>query len=282
MIRSNSLRAIILAALVGLLAYFALSRPAIPGLPGTPRINPPAGLPPSGSPQVGVSPLAGGHERDNRVLGEFDLARIYPDRVLRQGDVKQNLVALTFDDGPDTQFTPQILDALAQKGVRATFFLIGKRLSEAPAVVGRIIAEGHAVGNHTYNHPNVMRFTADEISSEIASAGEALRRFGVRRTDMFRPPYGAVHVSSVESLANSGYRLYLWSVDSLDWRGLNSQQVIDNVVPLVANGSVILMHSAGGPGEDLSGTVQALPVIIDQLRAKGYRFVTLTEMFPVR
>ncbi len=275
MVRGRTLQIVIVAALAGLVACLALLSPGNRG-----PVSPQGGPPRAAREAAMVSDLAGGPERDNRVLGEFDLARIYPDLVLRQGRAGRKTVALTFDDGPDNQYTPQVLDALARKGVKATFFLIGKRLPEAPAVVNRMISEGHAVGNHTFSHPNVVRFTPEEISSEIVRGDEALRRFGVKRSGMFRPPYGAINVSSVEAIAAAGYRLYLWSVDSLDWRGLTAQQVVQNVVPLAADGSVILMHSAGGPGEDLSGTVQALPVIIDQLRAMGFTFATIPEMFP--
>ncbi len=278
MSRTDRLKMAIMAVGIAILAYFTVARPwvAAPPAPGAPSPAPQ----PSPSPQAGISDLAGGRERDNRVLGEFDLARLFPDNVLRQGNVKQKTVALTFDDGPDNHYTPQILDILAQKGVRATFFLIGKRLTEAPQVVRRIIADGHDIGNHTFNHPNITLFTYREIDSELRTADRELERFGVKRSGMFRPPYGAVGVSSVEPLRSSGYKLYLWSVDSLDWRGLTREQVINNVVHYAANGSVVLFHSAGGPGEDLSGTVAALPAIIDDLHAKGFRFVTLREMFP--
>ncbi len=245
-----------------------LRRPANPVQPQQP------------GPEVNVSDLAGGNERDMRILGEFDLARLFPKLVLRQGDVSRKIVALTFDDGPDTVYTPKILDILASKGVPATFFLIGKRLSEAPDIVRRIVAEGHSVGNHTFNHPNMTTYSQDDLNKEVLQTDAALSRLGVKKTDMFRPPYGGIQAGSIETIGKAGYRLYLWSVDSLDWRGLNRQQVLDNVVPYSTNGAVILMHSAGGPGENLSGTVEALPIIIDQLKANGFRFVTLTEMFP--
>lgn len=274
MSRSDRLKIAVFSIAIALLAYFHITRP-----PATVPRRPAPELP-APEAEVGVSSLGGGLERDNRVLGEFDLARVFPNLVLRQGDVKTKTVALTFDDGPDRQYTPKILDVLAQKGVRATFFLIGKRLNDAPEVVRRIVSEGHDVGNHTHTHPNVTAFTGAEIESEIKTADRELEKFGVKKTGMFRPPYGAVGVSSVEHLAGAGYKLYLWSVDSLDWRGLKREQVINNVLPLTANGAVILFHSAGGPGEDLSGTVEALPMIIDELTAKGFRFVTLREMFP--
>ena len=263
-----------LAVGLAILAYAAAARPG-PFARPTPAPKTEQGT-------VGSSELGGGPEKSNRVLGEFDLARLFPEIVLRQGEPRRKTVALTFDDGPDGTFTPRILDVLANKGVKGTFFLVGKRLDEHPEVVRRIVAEGHAVGNHTFSHMNITRFTLKEIEDEVRRADQALSKYGIELRGMFRPPYGAVDVSSAEMLGKAGYRLCLWSVDSLDWRGLNRDQVIGNVVPLVGNGSVVLFHSAGGPGEDLTGTVEALPAIIDDLRAKGYEFVTIPEMFPLQ
>ncbi|MGE5541751.1 MAG: polysaccharide deacetylase family protein [Bacillota bacterium] len=271
MSRSERMRIAIVAVVLAVLAYLSVAGPR--------SGSPPAPTPPLSS-QAGVSGLAGGRERETRVLGEFDLARLFPESVLRQGDVANKTIALTFDDVPDNQYTPQILDILAQKDVKATFFLIGKRVSELPEVTRRIVSEGHDVGNHTFSHPNVTQFSPDIVEKEVRAADRELERFGIRTGGMFRPPYGAVGPTSVEPLKNAGYRLYLWSVDSLDWRGLAGEQVVSNVIPQIANGAVVLFHSAGGPGEDLSGTVRALPSIIDDLRAKGFRFVTLREMFP--
>jgi len=270
---SDKLKMALTAVIVAVLAYYGVAKS---------RTAPPPAPVPSPSKQAAASDLAGGKEKDTRILGEFDLARLYPESVLRQGNPGRKVVALTFDDGPDNQYTPQVLDILAQKGVKATFFLIGKRLAEAPSVVKRIMNDGHDVGNHTFNHPNISHFSHQDVEREVRTADEELRRFGVEAGGMFRPPYGAVAPDSIEPLARSGYRLYLWSVDSLDWRGLNRDQIVGNVIPQVTSGSVILFHSAGGPGEDLTGTVQALPIIIDDLRAKGFTFATLHEMFQAK
>ncbi|MGI6643978.1 MAG: polysaccharide deacetylase family protein [Bacillota bacterium] len=224
--------------------------------------------------------LRGGSERDNRLIGEADLARLYPDLILREARGQDKTVALTFDDGPDRVYTPLVLDVLREKGVRATFFLIGNRIEEYSDVVERIINEGHVVGNHTYTHPEIDKASGSLFKRELSLTEEALARFGLSGSGFFRPPYGAISPSLVEEAGNLGYRVAMWSVDSLDWRGLPKDQVIANVVPLVVPGSVVLQHSAGGPGEDLSGSVEALPEIIDTLRASGYRFVTLAEMFP--
>lgn len=225
--------------------------------------------------------LAGGLERDNRMLGEADLERLFPEVVLRQRKGNEKLVALTFDDGPDDVYTPAILDILKQKQVRATFFTIGNRMEQYPEVTRRIIEEGHLIGNHTYTHPNTGKPMGEQLRIELERTEAVLAKFNVSPSYLFRPPYGALTVPAALEVANMGYRLALWSIDSLDWRGLSKEEVLNNVLPQVTPGCVVLMHSAGGPGEDLSGTVLALPEIIDYLKQQGYTFVTIDEMFPL-
>lgn len=224
------------------------------------------------------SDLAGGSERDNRNIGEEDLERLYPDLVLRRGKGNVRRVALTFDDGPDKVYTPVVLDILKEKGVKATFFLIGKRVQEDPEITRRIADEGHLIGNHTYSHAQ-LKTAGPALEQELSRMEAALGPLGLSGHGLFRPAYGAANPSLVVQASNLGYKIAMWSVDSLDWRGLSSAEVRRNVENHVSPGSVVLQHSAGGPGEDLSGSVAALPDIIDTLKAQGYEFVTMSEMF---
>ncbi len=232
--------------------------------------------------QQGTPPeLAGGLERDNRMLGEADLERLFPEIVLRAGKGNEKLIALTFDDGPDDIYTPAVLDVLKEKQVRATFFLIGNRIEHFPEVTRRIVEEGHLIGNHTYSHPNTGKPLGEQLRTELERTEAALAAFNVSPSYLFRPPYGALTAPAAVEVANMGYRLALWSIDSLDWRGLTKEEVLNNIIPQIAPGRVILQHSAGGPGEDLSGSVLALPEIIDHLKQQGYTFVSMDELFPV-
>ena len=227
---------------------------------------------------VQPSKLAGGSERDTRNIGELDLERLYPNIILRTGKNVGKLVCLTFDDGPDKTYTPTVLDILKEKDVKATFFLIGKRVQEDPAIVKRIAEEGHLIGNHTYSHADLDK-ASPEVEQELSKMEATLKPLGLSGNALFRPAYGAANPSLVEQVSNLGYKIAMWSVDSLDWRGLSSAEVFRNVNNNIVPGAVILQHSAGGPGEDLSGSVAALPQIIDDLQARGYRFVTMSEMF---
>ena len=227
---------------------------------------------------VQPSKLAGGPERDTRNIGEQDLERLYPNIILRTGKNVGKLVSLTFDDGPDSTYTPAVLDVLKQKDVKATFFLIGKRVEENPQIAKRIAEEGHLVGNHTYSHANLDK-ASPEVAQELSKAETAFKAQGLSGNGLFRPAYGAANPSLIEQVSNLGYKVAMWSVDTLDWRGLSAAEVFRNVESAMTPGAVILQHSAGGPGEDLSGSVSALPQIIDTLQGQGYRFVTVSEMF---
>lgn len=225
-------------------------------------------------------PLAGGVEQDNRFLGEADLERLYPEIVLRQRKGMEKVVALTFDDGPDNTYTPAVLDVLKSRQVRATFFLVGNRIEEYPETTKRIINEGHLIGNHTYAHPNTGKPMGAQLRTEIEKMEATLKPYNTAPSYLFRPPYGALTAPAALEVAEFGYRLALWSIDSLDWRGLSKEEVVNNIMHQLEPGRVILQHSAGGPGEDLSGSVLALSEVIDTLKEQGYSFMTMDEMFP--
>ncbi|HHY46072.1 MAG TPA: polysaccharide deacetylase family protein [Firmicutes bacterium] len=214
----------------------------------------------------------------HRVPGPIDLVKLYPDTVVRQWSPATPSVAITFDDGPDDEYTPKILDILRDHGVRATFFLIGSSAEKHPEVVKRIVAEGHAIGNHTYHHVNLANMAPWQVVMELKKANTALSRITNHWPLAVRPPYGAMDPLAVEAVAKEGYKVVLWTVDSLDWRGLPKAKVLDNVIPELKSGVIVLHHSAGGPEEDLSGMLEALPTIIKTLQQKGYSFLTVPEV----
>jgi len=228
--------------------------------------------------------LAGGPEREVRGFPKremVDLISKYPDLFIASGKNNEKKVALTFDDGPDNLYTPQILDVLKEKKVRATFFVIGKRAEGYSDVMKRIVNENHLAGNHTWSHPDIMKLPLEKTKEEILKTEELLKcHYGITndKLKIFRSPYGSLDPERVEFIGKMGYKIISWNVDSLDWKGLSSAEVKTNILENVTKGSIILQHSAGGEGEDLSGTVKALPEIIDVLKKEGYRFVTIDEI----
>jgi peptidoglycan/xylan/chitin deacetylase (PgdA/CDA1 family) len=187
-------------------------------------------------------------------------------------------VALTFDDVPDPRFTPKVLDVLNNKKVAATFFVVGTRSSKHPEIVRRIHREGHNLGNHSYSHPDFSKLPIAKVQEQIDRAEKVIEGIVGFRPKLVRPPYGEILPKQLEWAKKQGYTVVNWDVDSSDWRQLSADQVFRNVTSSVRPGSVVLMHAGGGEGQNLSGTVKALPRIIDWLRAHDYELVTLTEL----
>lgn len=187
-------------------------------------------------------------------------------------------MALTFDDGPDGRYTPRVLDELRRAGVRATFFVTAKQAEAHPGVMRRIVADGHEVGNHGDDHTLLTGSGRAALERRLRHADGVIRRWTGRPLRWFRPPYGAHDGEVLRAAEALHYRTVLWSVDTRDWQGLPASDVLANSLAGIHNGAIILNHSATGPGRDLSGTAEALPKLIAELRARGYRLVTLGEL----
>jgi peptidoglycan/xylan/chitin deacetylase (PgdA/CDA1 family) len=222
--------------------------------------------------EVALPRYTDGSERQSRTPESIDLVSLFPDIVVRQWRPETKKIALTFDDGPDDVYTPKILDVLSKYNVRATFFLIGSAAENTEGSCERIHREGHEIGNHTYFHSNLSRMATWQILLDLGKARKAFSDITGEDVLVVRPPYGALDPPAVKAIGDEGYNVLLWTVDSLDWWGLSKEEVIENVVPRVENGVIILQHSSGGPDEDLTGSVDALPEIIETLQSKGYYF----------
>jgi peptidoglycan/xylan/chitin deacetylase (PgdA/CDA1 family) len=197
---------------------------------------------------------------------------------LLSGSPSKREVALSFDDAPDDKFTPQVLDVLKREGVKATFFLVGNRAEAHPEIVRRMVNEGHVVGNHSYNHANLPKLSDADFRDQVIKTDNIIRSISGYVPKFIRPPYGNISEAQIQWLASQHKTIVNWNVDSLDWKGLNAEQVKTNILAQVHPGSIILQHGAGGTGEDLSGTVQALPGIIKKLRNDGVKLVTISEL----
>ncbi len=227
--------------------------------------------------------LAGGKEKQNRkpqpVMTLEQLRKKYPTFFLFNGPAGKRQVALTFDDAPDAKFTPQVLDMLKKYNVKATFFVVGNRAEAHPEIVKRIIREGHAIGNHSYNHANLPKLADANFRDQVLRTEKILKGITGSSAKMIRPPYGNISENQIKWLASQKFRIVNWNIDSLDWKGLNAEQVSTNILTHIKPGAIILQHSAGGHGEDLTGTVQSLPKVIQKLRSDGVRLVTIPQMF---
>ena len=179
------------------------------------------------------------------------------------------LLALTFDDGPYPKVTSHILDILEKNDVCATFFVLGSRVSGREELLLRMESLGCEIGNHTYSHADLTRLSAAQIADEIDKTNAEFQRVLGHGAAVVRPPYGHYNASVRKCV---GYPLVLWTVDTNDWKPRDVAELTDAVVDAAAEGSVILMH------DQQSSTAEAMDAIIPALVAKGFRFVTVSEL----
>lgn len=183
-------------------------------------------------------------------------------------------VALTFDDGPGPD-TPAVLAELKKANVPATFFVIGANVKENPEVLSQIVAAGHEVGVHTWNHKDMTTLPAKEQKSEIESTAGEIVAVGGTASRLFRAPYGSVNPAVLTQAEDAKLLSVLWDVDTVDWTRPGTDQIVQTAVSNAQPGSIILMHDGGG---DRATTVAAIPRIVKELRAKGYEFATVGDL----
>lgn len=184
-------------------------------------------------------------------------------------------IALTFDDGPHKRGTPPILDVLDRYNVKATFFVIGENVERNPDILIREINSGHEIGNHTFNHITINRSSVYRIKDQISKTEDVIYETTEYRTKVFRPPEGFYNNQLRRVAEDMDYNLILWQVDTHDWTGASKEKIIDKVLDCVKSGDIILMHDfIKGGGH----TAEALEVLIPVLLARGYKFVTVSEL----
>jgi polysaccharide deacetylase family sporulation protein PdaB len=230
-----------------------------------------------------VSPSFAGTAAPNKAdhMSLAELKKKFPEFLILNGPGDEKKVALTFDDAPDAVYTRPILEVLRKHNVEATFFLVGYRAEAMPDIVAEIDRAQHAIGNHSYNHPHFPEVSMAEFIRQVEQTQQILQNLIGYRPRLFRPPYGAVTESQLTWAVEHGFTVVNWNVDSLDWKSLKAEEVSKNILDNVGPGSIVLQHAGGGIGEDLSGTVRALPKIIRSLKEQGYTFVTVPELLGI-
>ena len=178
-------------------------------------------------------------------------------------------IAITFDDGPNSHCTGRLLDGLKKRGVKATFFLISKKVKENPDLVKRLDEEGHLIGNHTYNHVEITRISDEEAKKEITDTDEAICAITGKHVEYMRPPFGLWQEELEQEL---NVMPVMWSVDPLDWTTKNVDEIVNKVVTEAGENDIILLHDC------YDSSVDAALRIIDTLQKKGFEFVTADEL----
>ena len=192
---------------------------------------------------------------------------------IRRDYSDKKLVALTFDDGPSASTTPRLLDILSEKDAPATFFMLGTSARNNPDIVKRAKKEYHVVASHTMYHQNLIRISVSALQSDVDEANSVFNDILGQAPNLTRPPYGNINNAVRDTIKTP---LILWSVDTLDWKSKNVDSIVETTKSQVHDGAIILMH-------DIYPTsVDAVPIIIDDLRNDGYEFVTIPELAKAR
>ncbi|KJK31804.1 polysaccharide deacetylase family protein [Paenibacillus polymyxa] len=193
----------------------------------------------------------------------------------------RKLIALTFDDGPDESNTPAILDLLQKYDAKATFFVVGSRVEKLPHLVKREREEGHEVGNHTFLHSSFQYISRNKALSELNQGQASIVQATGAGTHLFRPPGGSYNDTLVKLSKEKGLKIILWSwhQDTLDWRKPGVHRIAGKVLRNARNGDIVLMHDYV---HQSTQTVDALKIILPELKRRGYSFVTVSELLSNR
>jgi peptidoglycan/xylan/chitin deacetylase (PgdA/CDA1 family) len=182
-------------------------------------------------------------------------------------------IAMTFDDGPHGSNTPRLLEMLKQRKIRATFFVIGHCVAEYPELAQRIVAEGHEIANHSWSHPQLTRLGEGSVTEQLGKTHDVVHQTTGVTMKLMRPPYGAFSANQQAwAFRKWGYKCILWDVDPLDWKVRNAGHVKSEILRHTVAGSIILAHDIH------KTTIDAMPETFDGLLAKGFQFVTVSEL----
>jgi peptidoglycan/xylan/chitin deacetylase (PgdA/CDA1 family) len=182
-------------------------------------------------------------------------------------------IAMTFDDGPHATNTPKLLDLAAKRHIKLTFFVLGECVQQNPAVLQREVAEGHEIGNHSWSHPNLAKLSDEAVRSQLRRTEDIIVKTAGVKPKLMRPPYGELTKRQrVWVNHDFGYKVILWDVDPLDWKRPGPSVVARRIIAGARPGSIILSHDIHPP------TIEAMPQVFDALLAKGFKFVTVSEL----
>ncbi|HMH04111.1 MAG TPA: polysaccharide deacetylase family protein [Candidatus Udaeobacter sp.] len=182
-------------------------------------------------------------------------------------------IAMTFDDGPSATLTPKLLDLLTTHHIKATFFVIGENVAEHPEIVARAAREGHEIANHSWSHPNLGKMSDDSVRRQLQQTDDAIKNATGKRPTLMRPPYGSITAREKRWIHDEfAYDIILWDVDPYDWKRPGPAVVRARILKETRPGSIVLSHDIH------PGTIEAMPSTFDELEAKGFKFVTVSEL----
>ena len=190
------------------------------------------------------------------------------------------LLALTYDDGPNDPYTWRMLEVLERHGVKATFFLIGQYVQQKPEIARAVVAAGHAIGSHTWSHPNLIFEPVAELRRQLVQTRQAILDATGVETKIFRPPFGGRRPATLRTVRAFGLQTVMWNVTCYDWKAKSAEEIVDRAVRRIRGGDVILLHDGSHVrmGAKRSRSVEATDRIVTRYLGAGYEFVKIPEM----
>lgn len=216
-----------------------------------------------------ISSMGSGSFLPGRVMTAARIQKDTQEREQKDTQEEKKKVALTFDDGPHPQYTPEMLEGLKKRNVKATFFLLGQEVEKYPELVKQVHEEGHLIGNHSYKHEQLSKLTMEQACAQVKRTNDLIYHITGEYPSYIRPPFGDWH----EQLdCETNMAEVLWDVDSRDWSSQNHAAIVNTVLKNVQENDIILMH------DGYETSVTAAMEIIDTLAERGYEFVTVDEI----
>jgi peptidoglycan/xylan/chitin deacetylase (PgdA/CDA1 family) len=218
------------------------------------------------------------------LFGQYPTMQVYGKTIYRERAAGRR-IALTYDDGPNPEQTPRLLELLDQHDAKATFFLIGEWAEREPELIRELVATGHAIGNHTHTHVTMPAHGAKRIREELRRCREAVEASGetfstVDGAALMRPPYGRRRPGTLRTMREEGYVPVTWSITGYDWRAHTTTRAISRRCKRAKEGDIILLHDGSNeePAADRHKSIESTEAVLEHLGPKGYSFVTVPEL----
>jgi peptidoglycan-N-acetylglucosamine deacetylase len=196
--------------------------------------------------------------------------------MINEVSTSEKLVAMTFDDGPNPIYTPQVLDIFLEVKGKATFFMLGEQMERYPEVLGRVMDEGHEMGNHTYTHPKLSQLNREQCEEEMIRNEKIIVDLSGKKPVVFRPPYLDYSEETVSIVQQKGYAMIgAVNLEARDWEHPGVSHIVEKSIESVKNGSILLFHDGFG---DRSQTIEAVRLLVTELTSQGFLLVTVSEL----
>jgi peptidoglycan-N-acetylglucosamine deacetylase len=196
--------------------------------------------------------------------------------MMNEIHTSQRKVAITFDDGPNPVYTPQILDIFSKAKGKATFFMIGEQMTNHPEVVKHVADQGHEIGNHTFTHPKLSQLSVEDCREEIDQTEKLIEEMTGQRPVVFRPPYLDYNQDTVSIVQQKGYSMIgALNLEAQDWEQPGVEHILEKSRDVVKNGGILIFHDGFG---DRSQTIEAVRMLVSELTSQDYQLVTVSEL----